>query len=311
LALAAGLPAQALDLMFPGEAVLVATSSEDLGQLPIATGPWTASGIPTRMAEGAVRQFTWQVTGAELSTMTLRATLEEQLGEEGFEITFACAAAVCGGFDFRHGLPLGDAPEMHVDLGDFQYIAATAASDEGDRHVALTISRGGATGFVHLALVEPAAADLPPVVQASRTPDLSAEEPAPETPEADDGDLIGRLVALGSVALDDLQFQTGASDLTGDGYASLDALAAFLAEDPDRRVVLVGHTDFMGSLAGNIALSEARAISVRNHLTRNLGVRPAQVEARGIGYLAPRAANTTPEGREANRRVEVVLANPG
>jgi hypothetical protein len=70
----------------------------------------------------------------------------------------------------------------------------------------------------------------------------------------------------------------------------------------------VGHTDAEGGRDSNIALSEARAEAVRRHLIDvTLGVNPAQLDAAGIGYLAPRATNETAGGREANRRVEVVL----
>lgn len=302
--------ANALELAFPGTAELVRTSSVERGQHLLATGPWTEAGIPTEAAEGTVQQFTWQITGQDVTTMTLLTALREQLLAQGFEITFSCEAATCGGFDFRHGLPVGDAPDMHVDLSEYFYFAATAPGDDGQQSAALMISQGGTTGFVHLSLVQPATAAVPPVVQSSRAPELD-EDPASTASAVPAGDLIAQLTALGVAPLDDLQFQTGASELTGDNYPSLLALAAYLAENPARRVVLVGHTDFMGSLAGNIALSEERAAAVRRYLTRELGVRPGQVAAEGIGYLAPRAANTSAEGREANRRVEVVLADPG
>lgn len=305
--------AQALDLAFPGAAELVLSAPPSRGLHPIATAPWAAGGVPVIAAEGVVREFVWNVTGPDVSTPTLLAALREQLLAQGFEIGFACDAAACGGFDFRHFLPLGEPPEMHVDLSDFHYVAASAAHDEGREYAALTISRGGSTGFVHLALVLPPTAP-PPVVLSSRAPDpegaeIAADETASEGSEA--RDLIARLVGQGSAALDDLRFRTGASDLTGDGFASLATLAEFLAGDPSRRVVLVGHTDATGSLAANIALSEARAEAVRAYLTGRLGVDPGQVAAEGIGYLAPRAANSSDEGREANRRVEVVLADPG
>ncbi len=46
---------------------------------------------------------------------------------------------------------------------------------------------------------------------------------------------------------------------------------------------------------------------MRAYLIEALGADPAQIDAEGIGYLAPRASNSTTAGREANRRVEVVL----
>lgn len=292
-------PARALELSFPGPASQVAASSAR-AQHEIATGPFRDGTVETHVLAGLVQQFTWQITDA--STASLQTTITEQLTQQGYATTFTCTARTCGGFDFRHALSFGSPPEMYVDLSDFTYITATRDSDTGSQDVALMISHGGTTGFVHLAMILPVDAAAIPVVQSSRAPD--ADTPALS-------DLIAQLTAQGSAPLDDLQFETSASQLSGDSFGSLEALAAFLNEDLSRRVVLVGHTDALGSLSGNIALSQARAGAVRRYLTGTLNVSPAQVEAQGIGYLSPRAPNTTAEGREANRRVEVVLANPG
>jgi len=295
--------ALALELNMPGSAELVQSAPGPTSRHPIAFGPWADGTVPTRDAEGHVQEFIWQITGDGIDTLSLLATLRAQLEGQEYEIGFTCAASACGGFDFRHALPLGDAPDMHIDLGDFHYLTASRAEGDQTQFAALTISQGGATGFVHLALVQPQ--DLPeaPVVQSTRTPDV--DDPLPPL------GVIDTLLSEGAAPLDDLTFQTGASGLSGERYDSLVALAAFLEEDADRRVVLVGHTDAMGSLAGNIALSEARANAVRTFLINELGVSPAQVEAQGIGFLSPRATNDTEAGREANRRVEVVLATAG
>ena len=72
-----------------------------------------------------------------------------------------------------------------------------------------------------------------------------------------------------------------------------------------------GHAVLSG-LDANIALSRSRAVAVRDRLIQNFDVPAAQMDAEGMGYLAPVASNLTPEGREANRRVEVVLlTTPG
>jgi len=73
------------------------------------------------------------------------------------------------------------------------------------------------------------------------------------------------------------------------------------------RIALVGHTDTVGGLQGNIALSRERAQAVRQRLIDDYDIAPERVEAEGTGYLAPLATNRTAEGREANRRVEAVL----
>jgi OOP family OmpA-OmpF porin len=74
-------------------------------------------------------------------------------------------------------------------------------------------------------------------------------------------------------------------------------------------VALVGHTDALGSLAGNTDLSRARAVSVRERLIAEYAVPAAQLTAEGVGYLAPRATNQTEDGRARNRRVEAIVTS--
>jgi outer membrane protein OmpA-like peptidoglycan-associated protein len=301
-ALAPGV-AGALEIALPRGAVAVETGPALPGQVEIASAPWTGDAVPTMAVSGLVRRATWQIPDAEDGTVaTVAATLETQLRAQGYEILLSCADRACGGFDFRHALDMGRSPEMHVDIGNFRYIAATREDGEA---VALTVSRGGDTLYVNAVQV---GGETGP----QGMPEAEDTEPAPApiaAPDAvtDAASLTDRLLAEGHVPLDDLGFRTGASELDGGSYASLETLAQFLAENAARRVVLVGHTDAEGGLEANMAVSEARAVSVRRYLVNTLGVDPRQVQAAGIGYLAPRATNRTPEGRDANRRVEVVL----
>ena len=92
-------------------------------------------------------------------------------------------------------------------------------------------------------------------------------------------------------------------------FDSLQALADYLANAPDLQVALVGHTDSSGPLDVNIALSKRRAGSVLERLVSDYGVARKQLEAQGMGYLAPVASNLTQQGRDANRRVEVIITS--
>ncbi|MBZ4023697.1 hypothetical protein CKO11_14685 [Rhodobacter sp. TJ_12] len=137
---------------------------------------------------------------------------------------------------------------------------------------------------------------------------MAPPPPAPPV-QAPVGGFAARIEAKGAVVLDDLVFDSGAATLGTAESASLEALADYLSTRPETRIALVGHTDNDGSLAGNIALSQRRAAAVRQRLIAEYGVAPAQLSAEGAGWLAPRTANLTPEGREQNRRVEAVLAS--
>ena len=84
-------------------------------------------------------------------------------------------------------------------------------------------------------------------------------------------------------------------------------ISAFLQENPTIRIAVVGHTDSVGALNANIALSKKRARAVRDRLTGRHDIAANRIEAEGMGYLAPIASNLTEEGRRANRRVEIIL----
>jgi OOP family OmpA-OmpF porin len=309
LVLVTTLPASALDLVWPNGSERVWSDQRIVSGYPRATAPFDGSTVPTETLAGELVEAIWHVTGAPRDPAGLAQWLTRQLRAQGYDIRFACADRTCGGFDFRFALPIAPEPEMHVDLGDFQYIVATIGPRPAPTEtVILTLSQGGQTGYAHLVRLRPQDASAEP------TPRMS--EASATAPPADPGDaadaadvetLIADLLRDGSRALDDLNFETGASGLSGARYDSLVILAEFLAQDASRRVALVGHTDMEGTLDANIDLSRARAEAVRRYLVEELGVRPDQVQAHGVGYLAPRAANSTAEGREANRRVEVIL----
>ena len=86
----------------------------------------------------------------------------------------------------------------------------------------------------------------------------------------------------------------------------LDLGAAALRLLPETTLVVTGHTDDVGDEGTNLALSQARAQVVVDVLTEG-GIAPERLEARGAGESQPIADNATPEGRDANRRIEAVL----
>jgi len=104
----------------------------------------------------------------------------------------------------------------------------------------------------------------------------------------------------------DVLFDTGSSSLAPGAFSRLDQLAATLGRYPDTDVTIRGYTDSAGSEASNLALSDQRADSVRRYLIGK-GVSPARMTSVGLGESAPLVTNSTPEGRQQNRRVEIEL----
>jgi outer membrane protein OmpA-like peptidoglycan-associated protein len=110
------------------------------------------------------------------------------------------------------------------------------------------------------------------------------------------------------VMLQDVLFDTGQATLREGAQARLDQLAAVLKNHPERRVMVEGFTDSVGSSDSNLMLSRARAEAVRSALVVR-GVAPARIDTRGHGEARPLASNSTQAGRQQNRRVEVVFSD--
>jgi OOP family OmpA-OmpF porin len=107
-----------------------------------------------------------------------------------------------------------------------------------------------------------------------------------------------------------VNFQTGTATLTTDARLTLDGVAADLAAGPAVKVEIGGHTDSRGSEPANQQLSESRARSVMAYLAAH-GVDAARMTAVGYGASVPLADNSTAEGRELNRRVELKVVEGG
>jgi len=108
------------------------------------------------------------------------------------------------------------------------------------------------------------------------------------------------------VILDQVTFATGSSTLTSTSNRQLYAVAKALKENPSVNLELRGHTDNTGDAAANETLSQARAAAVKAMLV-NSGISADRLTAKGYGISVPIADNGTEEGRQANRRTDVLV----
>ncbi|MEN8138582.1 MAG: OmpA family protein [Bacteroidota bacterium] len=106
--------------------------------------------------------------------------------------------------------------------------------------------------------------------------------------------------------LNNINFESGKSELLAESYFELNILVAYLKEHSQYRVKIIGHTDDVGKVEYNQKLSEARAKSVKEYLTaKGIGVK--RMQSFGRGEIKPIATNETLEGRSKNRRTEILL----
>jgi chemotaxis protein MotB len=115
--------------------------------------------------------------------------------------------------------------------------------------------------------------------------------------------------------VDEILFDSGEATIKPMGQEILTRVGTVLKKAEDRQVVVHGHTDnvqIVGRLAErfptNWELSAARAVNVTRFLQEAVGMDPSRLGAAGFSEYRPRADNETEEGRQMNRRIEIVLA---
>jgi outer membrane protein OmpA-like peptidoglycan-associated protein len=112
------------------------------------------------------------------------------------------------------------------------------------------------------------------------------------------------------MTIGDVLFATGRAEVAPGAQRSIDKLADFLRKYPTRNVMIEGHTDSTGSAESNLRLSEQRAEAIKTLLVAR-GVDADRIATRGYGMQYPLVTNDTAEGRQQNRRVEIVVLNEG
>lgn len=121
--------------------------------------------------------------------------------------------------------------------------------------------------------------------------------------------LVNKTIALknikigSKIALRNVFFDTGKSDIRSESYAELDRLVQLLKDVPNLKIELSGHTDNTGSASNNLTLSQSRAEAVVNYLVSK-GIAKNRLVAKGYGADRPVESNKTAAGRQSNRRTE-------
>ena len=111
----------------------------------------------------------------------------------------------------------------------------------------------------------------------------------------------GYVLTLGNVL-----FKTGKADLMPGAQRTIDQLASFLSNHPEKKISVEGHTDNTGNDSFNMMLSQRRAESVASAVMAR-GISGDRITTRGFGEMSPIAGNDTSSGRQQNRRVEIVF----
>jgi outer membrane protein OmpA-like peptidoglycan-associated protein len=244
----------------------------------LATEKMTFKGQPV---EGRLTRIVY-TNPPNRSTLEIFRNYRQALTAAGAEILYECEVDGCGPAFARSAWGRFNGLFAASD-GDPRYLAARLAKGDVQAYLALMVGRQR----TQLDVVEVKAMDT----------GLVAVDPAA---------LARDLEKSGSVRIYGIYFDVDESDIRAESKPALDAIAELLKAQPGLSIFVVGHTDSTGALPHNLQLSTARAGAVVAALTRDYGIAAARLDAHGVGPLAPVAPNTTDEGRQQNRRVELV-----
>jgi OOP family OmpA-OmpF porin len=262
---------------------------------PMRNAPGERVAEKSQELEGRVTRILYGAPEAR-STFEIFRNYEMALQGAGFKTLYKCLPPACGRYSDlrayvhnrkftkkrRHSSGLNLLREIH-------FLAAKVSTETGSAYVSLLVA------------MDPMA----------KYPSTLLE--VVETKEMDTGmvtvnaDTIGEgLAATGHMAIYGVYFDTGSAEIKPESASTLSEIAKLLAQKPELKLLVVGHTDNQGGYDFNMDLSRRRTASVVKALVSNHGIAEGRLRAAGVGYLAPVATNRTEEGRAKNRRVELV-----
>lgn len=242
----------------------------------------------TQHLEGKITHIVYNEPSGR-SLLEIYRNYESALKKGGFQILYACVNSEgCGG-----GSPTLYAANGGEDWdwgSGHRYLSAKLSRPEGDAYVSMHIGQWadlsrGPSVVLYVVEVKPMEGDLVKVDAAALASDITR---------------------TGHSAVYGIFFDTGKADVKPESDDALKEIAKLLQQSAQLKLLVVGHTDSVGSLASNMDLSKRRAEAVVQVLATKYGIAAARLTAQGAGPLAPVASNKSEEGRAKNRRVELV-----
>ena len=272
--------------------------------IPVLTEPLDAKGNPSLTEiEGAVSSNVYK-RPEDVSSYEVYRSYLKSLEDNGFEILLGCKEKACKAksnvekayrFEselFKNrgykSLKILSGIEIYLTSYANHYISAKKMADGQTHYVMILVS-----DEKNLYSVDTLAVDTLDEGTVSITSQI----------------LTDGITNNGKVVLSGIFFDTGKDTISDESQPALETIAQYLNENPKSAFYVVGHTDDTGSLQGNVALSEKRAIAVVKSL-KTYGVDTRRLSGHGVGPFVPTASNTSDKGRADNRRVELVLRLP-
>jgi OOP family OmpA-OmpF porin len=268
-----------------------------------------------KTVEGARTRIVYLNAAGSSSLQVMRAYQAELADKGGVEL-FTCSGEECGGAPNRASsggggkMSLGQYlwPEENLTAALYSNAYCTQTSRISDQRYAL-VHLPEANAFVSIQAFQ---IDVPSNCKAINAGTVSildivqVEQLAAEIVTVKAAEMAAEISDTGKIALYGILFDTDKTEIKPGSQATLAEIAGLLTADPALRLLIVGHTDTVGSYDYNADLSRRRAESVVTALLKDYGIARDRLFPVGVSFASPVASNLTEEGRAKNRRVELV-----
>ena len=274
-----------------------------------------------RALEGEHTQLLYLLRQPEVSSLQVKRAYRQGLEDAGFEIEFAGSGRDELGRRFYRFDTFDRSRPSGTSVHDFGW-----SSSEHDAMHFLAARHGEEEVFVNAFIHHNRRDGGEPVLRVDvvekpeEAPSLGVAAPEPAEPPQEREDIVAAhdaeelsaaeieegIVAEGRVAVRDILFEFDSAEIIDESADALATIAEVLDENRDLELLIVGHTDNVGDFEYNLNLSMERAQAVSDWLEERHGLDGERLQAAGAGMMAPVATNRTDEGREQNRRVELV-----
>ena len=258
------------------------------------------------------------------SPLEVLRNYQDDIKSRGGTILYECKGAECGGSPERSSGGGGGLmslamflfpPERVIDPYRSTGWCALSEQIADQRYMAAEIPQSGAHVSVHTyTLVSPGATDRCPglngrTIAAVDIIEAKARENKMVTVEADA--MAKSIDSTGRVALYGIYFDFNNADVKPESDETLKEIATLLKQSAGLKLLVVGHTDNVGSFPFNMDLSQRRAAAVVAALVTRFSIAKDRLTPVGVSFASPVAPNKTEDGRAKNRRVELVENAPG
>ena len=260
--------------------------------------------VESRMVEGTITRLTYKVPLGRASLEVIR-NYGQELQALGFAVIFSGGKdelgsyfAEAAGYKEIKWPPNVPALTLNSDSQQFLALEKKGAGGSTDVTVALYAveNRFWASDLKNVekgqVLLQVDVVDSAPMEEKMVT--VAAEE------------MAQKISASGSIALYGIYFDSDKTDLKPESSLTLEQIARLLNDNAELKLLVVGHTDNVGTFDYNRELSSRRGAAVVAELTAKYGIAANRLTPVGVSYASPVASNYTEEGRAQNRRVELV-----